>query len=276
MHRAHGCVTALSGMLQLRSGSIPIELALTIALIIQPSHHAVLSETIAQVHARGLKFGIWVGHSICADTDDLGSHSNGASGPDFASLDATLLASMGVDAVKHDNCVTVANTTAAREANYDRYMRFGRALNASGRPMLYDVVMQVDDNSWPAVTPHYSYGSVWSPETYGKERIRALAHMWWSLPCNKYNVWSACVGPSMKIVNASVCNDATGSNPRGALRGILPMLDSQTLGRPGFSKEGHFDYGFAGGWNHLDQLAVRLPLSPSVSFDHLKFLFVLN
>ena len=74
----------------------------------------------------------------------------------------------------------------------------------------------------------------------------------------RYNVWSACVGPSMEIVDASVCNDNTGNSPRGALRGILPMLDSQTLGRPGFSKSGHFEYGFAGGWNHLDQLAVGI------------------
>jgi hypothetical protein len=146
------------------------------------------------VHSRGIKFGIWVGHSICSDTDDVGSSDPLSGTPDFATLDATLLAGMGVDAVKHDNCVDVANTTAAREANYERYMRFGRALNASGRPMLYDVVMQVDDNSWPATTPHYSYGSVWSPETYGQDRIRALAHMWWSLPCNK------CVGLSIRVI----------------------------------------------------------------------------
>jgi hypothetical protein len=146
------------------------------------------------VHSRGIKFGIWVGHSICSDTDDVGSSDPLSGTPDFATLDATLLAGMGVDAVKHDNCVDVANTTAAREANYERYMRFGRALNASGRPMLYDVVMQVDDNSWPATTPHYSYGSVWSPETYGQDRIRALAHMWWSLPCNK------CVGFLIRVI----------------------------------------------------------------------------
>ena len=62
----------------------------------------------------------------------------------------------------------------------------------------------------------------------------------------------------MKITDASACNDKTAANPHGALRGILPMLDSQTLGRPGFSKSGHFEYGFAGGWNHLDQLAVGI------------------
>ena len=46
---------------------------------------------------------------------------------------------------------------------------------------------------------------------------------------------------------------------RAALRGILPMIDAQDSGLPGFSKGGHWDYSAPGGWNHLDQLAVCLP-----------------
>ena len=46
---------------------------------------------------------------------------------------------------------------------------------------------------------------------------------------------------------------------RAALRGILPMIDAQDSGLPGFSKEGHWNYSAPGGWNHLDQLAVCLP-----------------
>lgn len=43
------------------------------------------------------------------------------------------------------------------------------------------------------------------------------------------------------------------------MRGILPMVDAQDSGLPGFSKGGHWDYSAPGGWNHLDQLAVCLP-----------------
>ena len=47
------------------------------------------------------------------------------------------------DAVKHDNCVDVANTTEGIAANTARYAALGAALNKTGRPILYDVVLQV-------------------------------------------------------------------------------------------------------------------------------------
>ena len=105
--------------------------------------------------------------------------------------------------------------------------------------------------------PSYDDGYVWSPEIYGKDTVRGMAHMWWSLPVNKYNCWSCCVGNSERIIpDSPACSSLTGHACR---RGLLPMLDAQDMGNaslPGFSAEGHGDYGGPGGWNHLDQLAA--------------------
>jgi alpha-galactosidase len=185
---------------------------------------------------------------MCSLTDDT---QTAEVSPDYATLDAEFFASSGVDAIKHDNCVDVANTTAAVTANYERYARLGAALNATGRPMLYDVVLQV---AHEREVPAYDYGYLWSPEIYGKEKVQAMANMWWSLPVNKYNCWSCCVGNGERILDDSKCTSPTGNACR---RGLLPMIDTQDMGTVGFSQEGHWDWaGKDKGWNHIDQLAV--------------------
>jgi alpha-galactosidase len=101
-----------------------------------------LAATAAYVHSKGLKFGLWFGHAMCSGaSNDTAAASS--SHPDYATLDAELFAAAGVDAIKHDNCVDVANTTAAIEANYERFARLGAAMNKTGRPIMYDVVLQV-------------------------------------------------------------------------------------------------------------------------------------
>ena len=127
---------------------------------------------------------------------------------DYATLDAEFFASNGVDAIKHDNCVDVANTTEGIAANTARYAALGAALNKTGRPILYDVVLQVAHGR---TAPSYDDGYIWSPEVYGKEIVRNMAHMWWSLPVNKYNCWSCCVGNSEKIIpDTPACSSITG------------------------------------------------------------------
>ena len=44
-----------------------------------------LNATAAYVHSKGLKFGLWFGHSMCAPSND--SVADGA--PDYATLDVT-------------------------------------------------------------------------------------------------------------------------------------------------------------------------------------------
>ena len=187
-----------------------------------------VGETVAYVHSKGLKFGLWFGHSMCSGSNDLISGSShgddwqqslGADVIDFAKLDAEMFAKWGVDAVKHDACGSVQNTSAAIAANYDRYMRLSQAINATGRPMLYDVVLQVDTAAGHGASlPHNNYGQVWTPEVYGgKEKMHAMANLWWSLPCNKYDCWECCVqGMTMQNSTASCTTDPEG-------RGEIPQ-----------------------------------------------------
>jgi alpha-galactosidase len=206
-----------------------------------------MNETAAYVHSKGLRFGLWFGHSMCATSKDtrLGSPSP----IDYAKLDAEFFAWAGVDHIKADNCVDVANTTEAIAENFQRYAALGEAMNKTGRPIAYDVVLQV---AHKRTVPAYDYGYLWSPEVYGKAAVTGLANSWWSLPVNKYNCWSCCVSGE-RIVDDSACTSPTGHACR---RGLLPMLDTQNMGTPGFSKAGHWDWGGPGGWNHIDQLAV--------------------
>ena len=203
------------------------------------------------VRGRGLLFGLWFGHDMCAASNDTAREYKDDDDDD-AARDAAFFAAAGVDALKHDNCVDVPNTTAAVQANYDRYARLGAALNATGRPVMYDVVLQV---AHARAVPSYDYGYLWSPEVYGRAAVGALGNMWWSLPVNKYNCWSCCVGASNEnIVDDAKCVDPAG---RACRRGLLPMLDAQDNGTPGFDAAGgHWSWGGPGGWNHLDQLAT--------------------
>lgn len=214
-----------------------------------------IKSTIDYVHSKGLKFGLWFGVEMCAETDDYMHHEirdSSSSYKKYASLDANFFASMGVDAIKHDSCGKfVANTSEAIKVNYQKYADLSAAINATGRPMLYDVTLQLDK---PRTVPSYDYNYIWSPEPYGKENVKNIANAWWSVPVNKYNCWKCCVHPNEFIVpDDDKCNSL---KYLPSWRGLLPMLDTQDLGVSGFSKEGHWDWGGPGGWNHLDQLSV--------------------
>jgi len=83
-----------------------------------------------QIHDRGLKFGLYhdIGLRTCMDVGP------GAEG--HFSLDAETFANWGVDYVKLDGCF-------AKHMDLDTaYPQFGRALNGTGRPMVYSC-------SWP-------------------------------------------------------------------------------------------------------------------------------
>jgi alpha-galactosidase len=150
------------------------------------------------------------------------------------------------------------------------YKKFGDALNKTGRPILYDTVL---GSKVPLALPRYNDGNIWSPEFYCKgdgAKIQPLANMWWSLPVNKYACWECCVS-RMQMADMSQCTAPIDSKgPPVAIRGLLPMLDSQDSGAPGFSTSGHWNYSAPGGWNYLDQLAVCLPATwqgPGLNFN---------
>jgi hypothetical protein len=73
---------------------------------------------------------------MCAGSNDTPALDTAEPTPDFAQIDAALFAEWGVDAIKHDACGAVANTSSAVAANYQRYMRLSQAINKTGRPML--------------------------------------------------------------------------------------------------------------------------------------------
>lgn len=206
-----------------------------------------MNETAAYVHSKGLKFGLWFGHAMCATSNDTVLAKRSVE--QYAVIDAEFFAWAGVDHVKHDNCIDVANSTVAIAENYHRFAALGAAMNHTGRPIAYDVVLQV---AHQRTVPSYDYGYLWSPEIYGKDAVQSIANSWWSLPVNKYNCWSCCVNGE-QIVDDAACTSLSG---RACRRGLLPMLDTQDMGTPGFSKAGHWDWGGPGGWNHIDQLAV--------------------
>eukprot|EP00040_Diaphanoeca_grandis_P027313 m.155106 g.155106 ORF g.155106 m.155106 type:complete len:486 (-) comp30924_c0_seq6:110-1567(-) len=228
-------------------------------LVVDPLKFPDLAATVQFVHSLGLKVGLWYGHGMCVSL------------PEKASTlvdDVNMMASYGIDAVKHDECSPsvqpVTNTTSVVTSNLERFERFAQALNATGRHILFDVVMTV---STPLTMPSTNYGAVWSPVPYTSARIgssllrfRKVANLWWSLPLNKYDCWYCCVKGMTMATDLSPCINASAGAPHnGALRGLLPMLDAQDSGSPGFPAEGHWSYGGPGGWNHLDQLAVGLP-----------------
>jgi len=185
---------------------------------IDPNKFSNLKETVDYVHGKGLLFGIWYGFEMCDDETFAGSDLEYKH---FATLDADFFASIGVDALKHDiyNAV-LPNTTKGRNHNFGKFEILGKALNATGRPILYDVSLIV---SKPRETPAYDYNYVYSPEPYGEEMVRSISNMWWSVPVNKYNCWKCCVHPQEFIVHdEEACNDP---NKLPAWRGLLPMLD---------------------------------------------------
>eukprot|EP00980_Cylindrotheca_fusiformis_P008688 scaffold1863_cov85-Cylindrotheca_fusiformis.AAC.4 len=221
-------------------------------LYVDPKKFPNLKETVDYVHSTGLLFGIWFGFEMCDHSNDYSSSylAKDNDDVDLADLDAHFFASVGVDAVKHDICsLVVPNTTEGIAHNFHKYERMSQALNQTGRPMLYDVTLMV---SKPRAVPAYDYNYIWSPEPYGEQNVRRIANTWWSVPLNKYNCWKCCVHPQEYLVSESDCEDP---DKLAAWRGLLPMLDVQDMGTPGW--DGHWDWAGAGkGWNHLDQLSV--------------------
>ncbi|CAJ1945953.1 unnamed protein product [Cylindrotheca closterium] len=219
-------------------------------LYVDPTKFPNLKDTVDYVHQKGLLFGIWYGFEMCDDATFAKSTTNDDYAHHYATLDANFFASIGADALKHDICdAVVPNTTQGRQHNFEKFQAFGDALNATGRPMLYDVSLIV---SKARETPAYDYNYVYSPEPYGQELVRSISNMWWSVPVNKYNCWKCCVHPQEFIVDdEEACNDPT---KLPAWRGLLPILDIQDMKTPGWM--GHWDWaGKAKGWNHLDQLS---------------------
>ncbi|KAF8510879.1 alpha-galactosidase [Hysterangium stoloniferum] len=93
-----------------------------------------------KIHAMGLKFGIY----SSAGTYTCGGRFGSL---DFEEVDAKTYASWGVDYLKYDNCYNQGRAGTPL-LSYERYNNMSRALNATGRPILYSMCNWGEDGPW--------------------------------------------------------------------------------------------------------------------------------
>lgn len=65
----------------------------------------------------------------------------------FEDIDAKAYASWGVDYLKYDNCYNEGRA-GTPSISYERYNNMSRALNATGRPILYSMCNWGEDGPW--------------------------------------------------------------------------------------------------------------------------------
>ncbi|KAJ5100711.1 Alpha-galactosidase [Penicillium angulare] len=99
-----------------------------------------VADVAKKVHAMGLKFGIYssAGTLTCA-------RYSGSLG--YEEKDAAVWASWGIDYLKYDNCYNQGEEGTPK-LSYDRYNAMGKALNATGRPILYSLCNWGVDGPW--------------------------------------------------------------------------------------------------------------------------------
>jgi len=98
------------------------------------------------VHGKGLKFGLYTD----AGTEDCVSGAPGSKG--FEVKDASSFAEWGVDYMKEDWCNTAG--MSAQEA----YTKMSRAIQATGRPMVFSLCEWGDNKPWTWAAP---VGNLW-------------------------------------------------------------------------------------------------------------------
>ncbi len=118
------------------------------------------------VHAKGLKFGIY---------SDAGTQTCGRQPGSFGheERDARTFADWGVDFLKYDYCF--CNDLASTDGDYrralERYARMGKALRATGRPIVFSICEWGDRAPW-----------IWGKEAGG--------HMW-RISSDVYDLWDS-------------------------------------------------------------------------------------
>ncbi|KAJ5699046.1 Alpha-galactosidase [Penicillium macrosclerotiorum] len=99
-----------------------------------------IADVADKIHAMGLKIGIYssAGTLTCARyAGSLG----------YEEKDAAVWASWGIDYLKYDNCYNQGEEGTPK-LSYDRYNAMGKALNATGRPILYSLCNWGADGPW--------------------------------------------------------------------------------------------------------------------------------
>ncbi|EKM60900.1 glycoside hydrolase family 27 protein [Phanerochaete carnosa HHB-10118-sp] len=93
-----------------------------------------------KIHSMGLKFGIYSD----AGTLTCGGHF-GSLG--YEEIDAKTYAEWGADYLKYDNCYN-EGLAGTPHISHERYANMSRALNVTGRPILYSMCSWGEDGPW--------------------------------------------------------------------------------------------------------------------------------
>ncbi|KAL4898798.1 alpha-galactosidase/alpha-n-acetylgalactosaminidase [Aspergillus ambiguus] len=99
-----------------------------------------ISHVADKVHDMGLKIGIYssAGTMTCGHYEGSLRHEE---------KDAALWASWGIDYLKYDNCYNEGEEGTPK-LSFDRYNAMGKALNKTGRPILYAICNWGVDGPW--------------------------------------------------------------------------------------------------------------------------------
>jgi len=89
------------------------------------------------VHARGMKFGVYSDAADKTCGGEVGSFG-------YEEIDARCYAEWGVDYLKYDYCYAPSDVATAIK----RYTAMGRALRATGRPIVYSICEWGDRHPW--------------------------------------------------------------------------------------------------------------------------------
>lgn len=99
-----------------------------------------MAKLVKGLHELGFKAGIYSSGGVMTCQRLFGSL-------DLEEIDAKTYAEWGFDALKYDNCYNEGRSGTAK-LSFDRYNVMRRALNATGRPILYQLCNWGEDGPW--------------------------------------------------------------------------------------------------------------------------------
>ncbi|TGO48185.1 hypothetical protein BCON_0248g00090 [Botryotinia convoluta] len=146
------------------------------------------------IHDLGLKFGMY---------SDAGEYTCGgyAGSLGYETVDANYFASVGVDYLKYDNCYNTGQA-GTQYLSSQRYQVMAKALNATGRPILYSLCNWGEDSPWN-----------WGSTTANSWRISGDVYDSWDradarCPCDGPDAFN-CVLPGFHCSIVNIMNKAS-------------------------------------------------------------------
>ncbi|TEY38137.1 hypothetical protein BOTCAL_0495g00020 [Botryotinia calthae] len=146
------------------------------------------------IHDLGLKFGMY---------SDAGEYTCGgyAGSLGYETVDANYFASVGIDYLKYDNCYNTGQA-GTQYLSSQRYQVMAKALNATGRPIVYSLCNWGEDSPWN-----------WGSTTANSWRISGDVYDSWDradarCPCDGPDAFN-CVLPGFHCSIVNIMNKAS-------------------------------------------------------------------